>query len=458
MPWFPNPNGGAPIQAATNPNPAGGSLGLYSDPSYSGPPPSGASQPAATPNTPASSTTSTSATGDAAAAQLGQIQNSINQALASGNKAAFDEAVRQFNATFGLDTQKFQEAVTEYNQNFGLSQAGVTGTYQGAPTLAAQQQAANIAAQAAGLTGYYTAPSLPGAAPGSAAPAASGGISSGLPPGTVVRTAANQFGVVGANGLITPGDVTNPTIYAAIQANQGIRTLPDAQFAGAIAQPAPQPAQPAPVAGTAPGTVTPGVPVQTLAGQQQQFAQQQASQQQQFAQQQASTLQNATLSGLQANGQPTEATRQFNLTQGLAGLTLASNLQPNAFRQAQALYGLGQNGETPLMAAAAGTGKPVTAFQAPTLSAADTATLPWLASQTGGNTYTANQATDWMNALPGPQAVNWTAVGQAGPGATDLVTQGLAQKYGLAPTDIQAIQKQAMPGFSAPSLAGTFKG
>ena len=51
MPWFPNPNGGAPIQAATNPNPAGGSYGYYSDPGYSGPAPSvgGASSGSVTP-------------------------------------------------------------------------------------------------------------------------------------------------------------------------------------------------------------------------------------------------------------------------------------------------------------------------------------------------------------------------------------------------------------------------
>ncbi len=186
------------------------------------------------------------------------------------------------------------------------------------------------------------------------------------------------------------------------------------------------------------------------------------------AQAQSAALQQAQLSG-QYNGAPTEAARefntaqaeqqrQFNLNTGLQGLQLASTLQANPFRQAQALYGLGQGGYSPLMGAAAGTGPAVTAFQAPTLSAADTATLPWLASQTGGNSYTADQSTQWMNALPGPQAVNWTAVNQAGPGATNLVQQGLAQKWGLDPATIAAIQQQAMPGFQAPTLSGAFKG
>jgi len=242
------------------------------------------------------------------------------QALITGNQAAAAEAARQYNTTFGLDQNKFAESVRQYNQTFGLSQqlqaaniaaqqAGLTGVFQGQPTLAARQQEANIAAQQAALTGMY-------------------------------------------------------------------------------------------------------------------------------------------------QGQPTEAARQFNLTQGLNAIKLAADLQPNAFRQAQALYGLGQGGFTPLMAAAAGTGPAVTAFQAPTLSAADTQSLGWLAGQTGAGSYTQDQAQHWMNTLPTPNQVNWTALNQAGPGATDLVTKGLAAKWGLDEGSIKAIAQQAMPGFQAPTLAG----
>ena len=81
-----------------------------------------------------------------------QLAAGINQllaAIASGNKQAFDETVREFNANFGLDTQKFQESVRQYNENLAISQAGLTGTYQGLPTQQAQLQAANIAAQQA---------------------------------------------------------------------------------------------------------------------------------------------------------------------------------------------------------------------------------------------------------------------------------------------------------------------
>jgi hypothetical protein len=82
--------------------------------------------------------------GAADPAALGAAIDKLLGARASGDKAAFDEAVRQF------------------NQNFGLSQAATTGVYNGAPTLAALKQQADIAAQKllgaqndAALTGTY---------------------------------------------------------------------------------------------------------------------------------------------------------------------------------------------------------------------------------------------------------------------------------------------------------------
>jgi hypothetical protein len=143
MPWFPNPNGGAPIQAATNPNPAGGSYGYYSDPSYNGPPPStgGSSGGSPSPGTvQAPAAVQPAATSDPYA-------RAINQAVAALNSSdlkAFNEQVREWDKIFGFNTEQFQEGVRQYNQNFGITQAGVTGTYQGAPTLQAQNQAANF--------------------------------------------------------------------------------------------------------------------------------------------------------------------------------------------------------------------------------------------------------------------------------------------------------------------------
>jgi len=90
--------------------------------------------------------------GTVAAPQSQQLASGINSllgAIASGNKQAFDEAVRQFNQTFGLDQQKFAESVRQYNEGLAVTQAGLTGTYQGAQTQQAQLQAANIQAQRA---------------------------------------------------------------------------------------------------------------------------------------------------------------------------------------------------------------------------------------------------------------------------------------------------------------------
>jgi hypothetical protein len=96
--------------------------------------------------------------GPAAASQLGAGINSLLGAIASGNKQAFDEAVRQFNATFGLDKDKFSEdtrrfntnfaeAVRQFGLNYALSESGLTGTYQGAPTMQAQAQWASLYGQ-----------------------------------------------------------------------------------------------------------------------------------------------------------------------------------------------------------------------------------------------------------------------------------------------------------------------
>jgi hypothetical protein len=98
----------------------------------------------------------------AQSSQLADGINSLLGAIASGNKAAFDEAVRQFNVTFGLDEKKFTEAVRQFNEGLQISQAGLTGTYGGQQTQQAQLQAANIAAQQAGLTGTYQAPGMGG--------------------------------------------------------------------------------------------------------------------------------------------------------------------------------------------------------------------------------------------------------------------------------------------------------
>jgi hypothetical protein len=71
----------------------------------------------------------------------------INQAVAALNSSdlkAFNEQVREWDKIFGFNTEQFQEGIRQYNQNFGITQAGVTGTYQGAPTLQGLNQYANF--------------------------------------------------------------------------------------------------------------------------------------------------------------------------------------------------------------------------------------------------------------------------------------------------------------------------
>jgi len=62
--------------------------------------------------------------------KLGQQINSLIGAIAAGNKEAFDEAVRQFNVSFGFDQDKFKESVRQFNVGLGISEAGLTGYYR----------------------------------------------------------------------------------------------------------------------------------------------------------------------------------------------------------------------------------------------------------------------------------------------------------------------------------------
>lgn len=131
MPVYPNPAGGEMTVANRAEAEARGwtpSMGTFGARSQEGGGGGGGGGGAAAPETQSQAT------------QLYAGIQALLGAQATGNKQAFDEAVRQFNQTFGLDTRKFEEAVRQFNQNLPLAQAAVTGQYQGAPTLAAQQQ------------------------------------------------------------------------------------------------------------------------------------------------------------------------------------------------------------------------------------------------------------------------------------------------------------------------------
>lgn len=107
--------------------------------------------------TPSTATpTQTTNSNDAEVQKLGNQINSLMGAIATGNKEAFDEAVRQFNLSFGLDTQKFSEAVRQFNENLQIAQSGVTGAFQGAPTMQMRAQQAQLYGTEAPTPGQQT--------------------------------------------------------------------------------------------------------------------------------------------------------------------------------------------------------------------------------------------------------------------------------------------------------------
>jgi len=96
-------------------------------------------QQVTSPSTPTA--TSPTFSGDPAA-----YARAIQQAVAALNSSdlkAFNEQVREWDKIFGFNQEQFQEGIRQFNQTFGLNEAAVTGTYQGQPTLTAQQIAAN---------------------------------------------------------------------------------------------------------------------------------------------------------------------------------------------------------------------------------------------------------------------------------------------------------------------------
>lgn len=121
------------------------------------------------PSAPTNTTSALSGTDQQMLNRLIQGQTQLLNAAAQGNEEAFKEAIRQFDAEFGLDKDRFAEGVRQYNEGLSISQAGLTGQYQGAQTLQGQQQAFNQAVTAAGLTGYYQQPAGMGMVGGASA-------------------------------------------------------------------------------------------------------------------------------------------------------------------------------------------------------------------------------------------------------------------------------------------------
>lgn len=152
-------------------------------------------------------------------AQLAEQQREFNAQLAWAQQMWQNQGLPQLiiqQRSQALQEQQYQFQMQQATQNMALQQAGVLGYYQAPSASATPNVVSNINQMLGNTTGGLGQP----------APSPT----SNLAPGTVVRTSSNQFGVVGQNGQITPGDVTNPTIAAAIRNNAGIVTVPDSAF------------------------------------------------------------------------------------------------------------------------------------------------------------------------------------------------------------------------------------
>lgn len=71
------------------------------------------------------------------------IQRLLN-AQSAGDQKALQETIREFDLKYGLDRDQFNENTRQYNQNYLISQAGLTGMYQGAPTMQLRSQLAQL--------------------------------------------------------------------------------------------------------------------------------------------------------------------------------------------------------------------------------------------------------------------------------------------------------------------------
>jgi hypothetical protein len=333
----------------------------------------------------------------ASGAQLAAGIQGLLGAAASGNKDAINEAIREFNSTFGLDQQKFQDSIRQFNENLAITQAGLTGTYQGQQTQQAQLQAYNEAVGAAGLTGYYVAPGTSGAAGGALAPGnlSWNQVSQQLQPlaGAAYNDAAAKAAYQQALGL-------NPAAFNGGQA----APLSQAQL-NAIA-----------AAGGAPAGAVQAQP-----------------------------------------GVMTTAYQNQLYTQQMGAINAAAALQANPFRQAQVI---GQAGRVLQGLPTAGFGAPNTVAGVGTAGGNTQGGMGYLQQLIDDiKDPTANQTTaqSWLDNTPTPNKLDSVSFMNSSPTTQNLILQAQQEKYGLDPTDSLAQIKNTLPQFSAPNTVGTVR-
>jgi hypothetical protein len=443
---------------------------------------------------------------DTAGGPLGDSIQKLLSAMASGNAASAQEAIRQFNLTY---TNQVGEL---YGQNFGVGQpappgvptlpagqaVGSIGYIPGFTGTAASQTQSELAQQAstaqgaAGLTGFYTAPSQSQYTPGtfvrldpSTYDTNTYGpvqISYVLPTGQLQRVNIPQAQAMGWNGNLSTMNVLPaqtamaleqaPPSQLPMQTMAGLTNYSNLNTAAinqAIAQAGVTGMYSAPAAIVAPGTNAAGGKFSDLdQGTQRAYFVSNGGDWNAAMNKWVADSNNAIRQATEAAGgtwtpnqpgapQATLQAQQQTYAQQMGLINQAASLQANPFRQQQAI---GQMGS--LLA-----GGGVASFSAPnTVAGVGTA---------GGNTQggmgylqqmiddirnpTPNQTSmnQVLNAIPTPNKVNSTEFLRAAPSTQNMVLQGMQEKYGIDPNDAMTQIKATLPQFQAPTTVGAVR-
>jgi hypothetical protein len=482
--------------------------------------------------------------------QLSAFIDQLASATASGNTQQVQEAIREFNLKYANDTAQL------YGQNFGpgnpapigastLAAGEATGGigyipgYTGANVGQTANQLAgqaSTAQNAAGLTGFYAAPSQSQYTPGTfvrldpntydTRQFGDTQISYVLPSGQLQRVSTTQARAMGWNGDL--GQMTTLPAQQALmlerappqqlpqQTLQGLTAYSNLNTAAqnqAIAQSGVTGMYQAPAQVLPPGTnagggkfsdLDPGTqqayylsrgsdwnaamaawvadsnraiaqasggqlpggagtPQETLAAQQQYFAQANALASQ-FGQYYAPGAPGqAGVAGVNAPqaGQQTQSMQEQIYRQQLDAINAAAALQANPFRQQQVIGQLGN----------VLTGRGVAGFSAPnTVAGVGTAggTGPntgmaymqqMIDDIRGGTNSTNSQNVQGvLDAIPTPNKINSPDFLRSAPSTQNMILTGMQEKYGLDPKDSLQQIKNTLPAFAAPTTFGTIKG
>jgi hypothetical protein len=446
--------------------------------------------------------------------QLSAFIDQLASATASGNTQQFQEMIHEFNLNYANSVAQL------YSQNWGPGNPapvgattlaggqamgnigyipGFTGTTAG-QTLNQVQGAASTAQNAAGLTGFYAAPSQSEFTPGTFVrldPSTYDTQQYGdvqmsyvLPSGQLQRVSQQQARAMGWNGDLGTMPITTaqhalqleraPPQQLPQQTLQGLTTYSNLNTAAqnaAIAQSGVTGYYATPQQVLPPGTAKNGAKFSDLDPQTQQnyylsrgsdwqAAQAGWVQDMNKAVDQAVTAAGGTPTQpgqAQGPGQMTTQYQEQLYRQQLDAINAAANLQANPFRQQQVIGQLGR---------VLG-GQGVAGFSAPnTVAGVGTAGgtgpntgmayMQQLISDIRGGPDSANSVgvQDVLNAVPTPAKLNSVEFLRSAPSTQNMILQAQQERYGLDPADSLQQIKNTMPqaAFQSPQTFGQIKG